>query len=514
MTDSFSFSTPCPNCGGTLVFQSTASVMGVCSYCQTTVSRNAEVIEQHGKISQILTDFSPLQIGSTGVYHDVPFSVVGRLQMRFDAGEWFEWHIAFADGRIGWLAESDGTYSITEKVDDLTNAPRYDDIALNRVIRYQQLDYVVSDINQPVCIAGEGELPFMVFDEATLQVCDARYGQKLISLDYGTVNDSSNSSQANSNQSASNQANSHQPSVYAGENISLDDLKMQFLRETHDIVASAGNISQQQNTSTECPNCGDSLDFVSGMAEHVVCRSCFSQVKVSDDKAELIEKHESLNTYPMTLNIGDTANIDGQTYTIIGAIGYAEIEDGFESSTWIDYLLYNAHNKTAAFLWLTETKDSEGWSTSYTLLEQPQQDFNSVTYDGKSWQKQWTYHAKVTWALGAFYWQVKINNLSTYDDYTSGNLKLIKETSPHDIIWNKSKNVSTQDIATWFGLENEPHDFAQEEQADKRLWHIMLVSLWILNLPTIIFGHGSFVLTIFASVAIYILFIFANQGDE
>ena len=58
----------CPSCGGEVVFRSAASVMAVCSYCKSTLLKDAESVKNIGKMSDLLEDYSPLQITSTGIF--------------------------------------------------------------------------------------------------------------------------------------------------------------------------------------------------------------------------------------------------------------------------------------------------------------------------------------------------------------------------------------------------------------------------------------------------------------
>lgn len=41
------------------------------------------------------------------------FAVVGRLQVRWAAGTWNEWYCVFDDGRVGWLGDAAGEYTVS-----------------------------------------------------------------------------------------------------------------------------------------------------------------------------------------------------------------------------------------------------------------------------------------------------------------------------------------------------------------------------------------------------------------
>ena len=98
------FHTDCPSCGAPVRSMSASAVTLVCSYCHSLLIREGETLRDSGEDSALLEDFSPLQIGTSGVFNKQPFTLVGRLQARYDAGVWNEWYLLFADGSDGWLA--------------------------------------------------------------------------------------------------------------------------------------------------------------------------------------------------------------------------------------------------------------------------------------------------------------------------------------------------------------------------------------------------------------------------
>jgi len=90
----------CPSCGAPVVFQSAASVLAVCEYCGSTLVRHDLDLENVGKMAQLQADGSPLQLRAEGRYRGDSFTVVGRIQLRFEKGLWNEWHLLFNDQRL------------------------------------------------------------------------------------------------------------------------------------------------------------------------------------------------------------------------------------------------------------------------------------------------------------------------------------------------------------------------------------------------------------------------------
>ncbi|MEX8323918.1 DUF4178 domain-containing protein, partial [Klebsiella pneumoniae] len=107
------FHANCPACGAPVELKSAAAVMAVCSFCKSTLLRDGETLSDIGKMSAVLEDYARVQIGTTGRYKNKAFTVVGRIQSRYDAGFWNEWYVLFDDGTDGWLAEASGQVTMT-----------------------------------------------------------------------------------------------------------------------------------------------------------------------------------------------------------------------------------------------------------------------------------------------------------------------------------------------------------------------------------------------------------------
>jgi ribosomal protein S27E len=107
------FSANCPACGAPVVFKSSASFHGVCEFCRSTLVRHGGDLENLGRMADLLEDASPIRLGTEGRYQGVHFAVVGRIQLRYAAGVWNEWHLLFDDMRGGWLSDAGGEYTIS-----------------------------------------------------------------------------------------------------------------------------------------------------------------------------------------------------------------------------------------------------------------------------------------------------------------------------------------------------------------------------------------------------------------
>src|SRR4051812_3066584 len=105
----------CPSCGAPVKFRSHAAVMAVCEYCNASVLKDADSVKDIGKMSSVLEDFSPIQIGTSGSIGGGNFNVIGRIQLRYEAGMWNEWYLLFDSGETAWLGDSSGMFTVTRE---------------------------------------------------------------------------------------------------------------------------------------------------------------------------------------------------------------------------------------------------------------------------------------------------------------------------------------------------------------------------------------------------------------
>ncbi|SCK12705.1 DUF4178 domain-containing protein [Vogesella sp. LIG4] len=467
----------CPACGAEVRFHATSSVLAVCSYCRSTLLRDADSVRDLGKMAELLDDYSPLQIASCGIWHGRQFTVVGRIQLQYDSGSWNEWHILFDDGESGWLADAVGQYVLTQSQGRYQNPPRFTDLRAGKTWPYNKRDYTFCDIREARCVAGEGELPFAVGPGYDIKVADARSGGSFLTLDYSE----------------------DVPQVYLGEAVTLKQLNMQRLRDERMIQTATGKLkgSVQQ---LECPSCGAGLDYRAGTATHLNCPSCGSEVDIQGERATVLGQHQALQTLGQrfTLANGSEAKIDGKTWTIIGLLGWVVTKD--RSSSWNEYLLYEP---LLGFRWLTETSD--GWYLG-TLMDVW---VDQVTADYAIWGKKSfeprypIYDGEIACAAGAFPWRARVGERVSISEFASadGKTLLASEESKLELTWSSSSRISNADIARWFGNEAplEPAfsgSPAKRLETQQRIATGASVLLWCINLPPLINSDSSAVFII------------------
>lgn len=200
----------CPSCGAPVVFQSAASVMAVCEYCSSTLVRHDLDLENIGKMAQLQADGSPLQLRAEGRYQGESFTVVGRIQLRFEKGLWNEWHLLFDDQRSGWLGESAGIYAVSFLTEVGEKIPKFEELQPGESVTLKKASYEVTDVEKAFCVGGQGELPFQIGPGYEAPVADlAGSAKRFATLDYSE----------------------EPPLVYMGEYVEFEELHFSGLRE-------------------------------------------------------------------------------------------------------------------------------------------------------------------------------------------------------------------------------------------------------------------------------------------
>lgn len=199
----------CPSCGAPNTFQSSASVLGVCSYCRATILRRDIDLENLGRMAELQQDGSPLQLKAEGSYRSVHFSVVGRIQIRYEQGLWNEWYLLLDDNRAGWLGEAQGTYAVSFLTTVTEPIPAFDALRPGLRLTLAGRPFQVTDVERATCVAGEGELPVVVGGGYPAPVADlAGSGAAFATIDYSE----------------------ERPLVFIGEYVEFDDLHLSGLR--------------------------------------------------------------------------------------------------------------------------------------------------------------------------------------------------------------------------------------------------------------------------------------------
>jgi hypothetical protein len=123
------------------------------------VLRHDMNLETMGKVAELLDDMSPFQVGTMGTYEGKHFTLIGRIKAIYDAGSWSEWLALFDDGSEGWLAEAQGFYAMTFKLESpsVQYPSKLEPLAVAVI---NDVHYRVEDLKVVRYVGTEGELPY------------------------------------------------------------------------------------------------------------------------------------------------------------------------------------------------------------------------------------------------------------------------------------------------------------------------------------------------------------------
>ncbi len=344
------------------------------------------------------------------------------------------------------------------------------------------------------CVGGQGELPFKVGDGYQARVADFRRGSEFITLDY---------------------SDGPQPVVYTGLAVTLDSLQCQLLRDDDAIQRAAGRY-RGKLSALDCPACGSQIKYLPGVTTTLVCQSCHSQIDAASPKAAVLAAGERLASVPMSIELGATARINNQDFTIIGMMRRADDE----GTQWNEYLLYGTR---AGFSWLVET--DEGWSGANVLSEWPlsyQPGAPAVVVERTHYSKLYDYGSVVTFAAGAFNWRVAVGDRTQVSEFSAGQLRLASETTAQEMTWSRSAPVATDQLAAWFGSQfkgarrtatvaGSGRDAHYHRKLAQRVIWVMLAFNAI---PLLINFSATWFLSLIGAAAIYLPAWFLDNGEQ
>jgi hypothetical protein len=343
------------------------------------------------------------------------------------------------------------------------------------------------------CIGGQGELPFKVGDGYQAKVADFRRGTEFITLDY---------------------SDSPRPVVYTGLSVTLDGMQCQLLRDEDTIQRAAGRYRGKLD-ALDCPQCGSGIKYLPGVTANLVCPACATQIDAASPEAQVLAAGERVAAVTSSLELGATARINNQDFTIIGMMRRADDE----GTQWNEYLMYGPR---AGFSWLVET--DEGWSGANVMSEWPVfyvPGAEQVAVDKVQFVRMYDYGSVVTFAAGAFNWRVAVGDRSHVEEFQAGQLRLASETTEQEMTWSRSSPVSADQLSLWFGAafkgrvkspsKARPFGNNRHRTAAKYIIWLMLV----LNaVPLLTNFSGTWFLSAIGALAIYLPATFLDYNDK
>jgi hypothetical protein len=432
------FSSVCPSCGAPVSFRSAASTSAVCSFCKSTLVRDADTLKRIGKQGELFEDASRIQLGTGAKYQGAAFTVIGRIQLQYESGYWNEWFVLFTDGRTGWLSEASGIYAVLLENSAAASlpVPAFEQIVVGQSLKLGARVFRATDKRVARCVSAQGELPFALTDRWEAKTIDFQAGDAIATLDYSES----------------------KTVLYSGHTLPIEALdftllKQQALNTLGD--AAIGQISAKNIQALACRSCGYSVKFVPSLAPEIICPQCNSRQTetLNIDAAGSVSlavqaaKVEASKRRTM-LEPGDTGNLYGIQWTILGVL--IKHSQGYEAEPWEEYLMYNA---TKQFAWLVFSNFQ--WQYGAVLTEHPNFIGNTVSFAGSKLEQSDAYTAITDYAAGSFNWKVAVAERVNVAEYKGNGIALNRESTAQEVTWTQSRTLDGLEVLKSFGKKGE-----------------------------------------------------------
>jgi uncharacterized protein YbaR (Trm112 family) len=427
----------CPSCAGPLEFKSASTVVIICPYCRSAVSRTDRGLSDLGKISDVADSESPLKLGLKGTYREARFELTGRAQLKHQlGGTWDEWYATFSNGWVGWLAEAQGKFYLTfyQPLPAGTSLPTFNDLQLGQTIPEipAASPLMVQERGRGTYAAADGEIPYKLMPGEVFEFADlAGKNNAFATIDYS--NDP--------------------PWVFAGSQVTLDEIG---LGDARPVQREAKRVS---TVAMGCPNCGGPLALiVPDKTERVTCPNCNSLLDVNQGNLSFLKTLSPAPDQPdFVAPIGAEGTFpDGNSYKIIGAVVRSVTFDGIKYF-WHEYLLYNP---SIGFRWLVHSDNHWNFVEPVNPAEVEQAGSigtgQTVKYNGSTFKIFQDAPATVEYVKGEFYWRVEQGETVRAVDYISPPLMLSQEVSQNEINWSLGTYITVDEIGKIFGVPDLP----------------------------------------------------------
>ncbi len=420
------FSANCPSCGAPVVFKSSASFHGVCEFCRSTLVRHGGDLENLGRMADLLEDASPIRLGTEGRYRGVHFAVVGRIQLKYAAGVWNEWHLLFDDMRGGWLSDAGGEYAVSFLTPPGVTLPPFATLVPNDELKLAGRDFIVTNLEEAMCISGEGELPFAFGAGYPAQLVDLRTTDQadagFASIDYSET----------------------PPLVFVGEALPFAGFHFANLRDDETGAKPAGVVKALQ-----CPVCGGAIGIHDKAVQSVACPSCLSVLEPANESLRILQKAVAATRIEPRIPLGSVGHFLGKDWTVIGFQQRVISAEGIEYP-WQEYLL---HHPEEGFRWLVEAEGHWNWVSTLPASPRYQVGLPSVVHMGEEYRRYSAGTAETRYVIGEFTWKVKVGETWETTDFIAPPKMLSREASHNELSWSLGEYLPAEEVTAAFKLK-------------------------------------------------------------
>jgi ribosomal protein S27E len=420
------FSANCPACGAPVVFKSSASFHGVCEFCRSTLVRHGGNLENLGRMADLIEDASPIRLGTEGRYRGVHFAVIGRIQLRYEAGVWNEWHVLFDDQRGGWLSDANGEYLLTFLTPPGTALPEFAGVTPDQELRLAGRSFVVTNREEAMCIAGEGELPFAFGAGYPAQLVDLRTAGEgdpaFASIDYSET----------------------PPLLFLGESLPFASFKFTNLRNEATPAKPAGTVKALQ-----CPSCGGAITLHDKAVQSVACPSCLCVLEPDNESLRILARAAAATRIQPLIALGSSGRFAGKDWTVIGFQQRAITANDVDYP-WQEYLL---HHPQEGFRWLVESDGHWNWVSPLATPPRYQVGMPIVSHGGEVYRRFSSGTAHTRYVIGEFNWKVSVGETWETTDFVAPPKMLSREANQNETSWSVGEYLPVDEVVAAFKLK-------------------------------------------------------------
>ncbi|NVJ04902.1 DUF4178 domain-containing protein [Myxococcus sp. AM001] len=412
----------CPSCGAMVEFTAGSAQVVVCGYCQTVVARKGLDFESHGKIGSIVPTDSPLQLRAEGRYRKVAYTIVGHLQKDHGEGPWDEWYVEFADGRTGWLSESEGAFHLMFDMGPEADVA-LEDLHPGERLHLRERPWVIEERGHGRVVAAAGQLPSDVDPTQDAWYVDAT-GPKgaFLTLDFGT--------------------RGHSPEVFVGEALKLEQLGI----PAGQLRPRVRKVELQQ---ARCTQCNGNLDLrAPDKTLRVVCPYCGALLDARQGKLSFLRLLEK-PARALVIPIGTRGKLDGADWICIGYLERSCVVEGMRYP-WEEYLLYSA---SRGFVWLMNSNGH--W---VFLKPLPAGDVSlspgvAAFHEHRRYKCFQQVSVVTDVVLGEFYWKVNAGERAYATEYVAPPYSVNVDATENEVSYTHGEYLEPEVVKEAFGLK-------------------------------------------------------------
>lgn len=413
----------CPQCGAPLSFGGGHSLATVCSYCRSAVARKGVDLELIGKIPDLVSTSTRLQLGDQGRLDKSPFRIAGRLQLDQGAAAWDEWYLHFADGSDGWLAEAQGALFATRRYPADPRLPPFSALQPGGKVEVAGIGPMsAQEIGEGRFVSADGELPFAPRLGASYRFADLS-GPKgsFATLDYGERGE--------------------EPEVFVGHRISY---RQAGLEETIRGRTAAPATAGAEGIALACPTCGAPLDLKRKESSAATCPSCRSLLDVGNGSTLTVMGKLGKRTEP-SIPLGARGTLDGLQVEVLGYLRRQAQSDG-ESFEWSEWQLWSDQG----YRYLSESQGNFHWLAPVPAGEVRGGNEEAAVYGGVRYRHFSTCRARYRDLQGELSWHARADDTVQVLDFTAPPLLLSCEREKGEVNWSAGRYITGAEV--WKGL--------------------------------------------------------------